>query len=280
MRVADVDRAVLHAAGAAVGALLGAAAARAADALPRRYEINVRASEGRQAEVRRSRVVVGVSIACALGVAHVLAGAPDLDVAHAGLLLVVNAALAAGVVASAAIDLEHMILPDELTLGGAAIALASSPLRFVGIREAIAGAALGLLLTYLPLLLYQRLRGIRGMGLGDAKMSAMAGAWHGVAGALLVVFAAATQLAIAAFVMRLAKIDVTLPESVQEDLKGLRGRAETGDARAKEALRGDPLARAARPGFLGMRLPLGPFLALACIEVLFLRRWLVDVLLR
>jgi hypothetical protein len=36
------------------------------------------------------------------------------------------------------------------------------------------------------------------------------------------------------------------------------------------------MASAPVDGTLGMRLPLGPFLALGCIEVLFLRRWLVE----
>jgi len=57
----------------------------------------------------------------------------DIEAWHALALLLVNVTVFAAIVSAAAIDLEHMILPNELTLGGAAICLLSSPLRSVGL---------------------------------------------------------------------------------------------------------------------------------------------------
>ena len=78
------------------------------------------------------------------------------------------------------IDWLHMRLPDSLTL----------PLLLAGLAatwwmqpEAIGEHALGALLGFLSLeglaLLYRRLRGREGIGRGDAKLLAAAGAWLG-----------------------------------------------------------------------------------------------------
>ena len=74
MRVSDVSPAVLYACGAALGALGGAAAAKAADVLPRRYGITHLATEPRRR--RRNVALVVASVACALGLAHIVAGHP------------------------------------------------------------------------------------------------------------------------------------------------------------------------------------------------------------
>ena len=81
---------------------------------------------------------------------------------------------------------------------------------------------------------------------------------------------------IAAGVMRILGLSYPIPESVTAEIASLRARAEAGDAAAREELDADPMAAEGRGGVLGMRLPFGPFLALGCIEVLFLRRWLTE----
>jgi len=101
--------------------------------------------------------------------------------------------------ALAAIDLVAWILPNALTL----------PLLLVGLLLAVGGerlpgmvplasptgAAVGAALGYLALaalaLLYRRLRGRDGIGLGDAKLLAAAGAWLGAERLPLVLLAAA-----------------------------------------------------------------------------------------
>ncbi len=274
MRVDDVDPNLLRAAGAVLGVVLGVFAAKLADVLPRRYGITHLVTGPRRS--RRNVALVVLSALCAAGIAHVLTGARDDSIVHASFLLVTNAVVASSVLAAAAIDLEHMILPNELTLGPAVLCLVSSPLRSIQLFGSVAGAIVGLAISYLPFLLYKRLRGQSGMGLGDAKLVLMAGAWHGIAGAPFVLFLGALQSALAAIVMRPLGLSYEEPESVKAEIQELRARAAAGDEDAKSELADDPMAGEAREGTLGMRLPLGPFLALGCIEVLFLRRWLVE----
>jgi len=274
MRVEDVDPNLLRAAGAFLGLALGAGATKLADGLPRRYGITHLVTPARRS--RRNVALLVLSMVCATGIAHVLTGARDDSLAHAAFLLVTNAVVVSAVLTAAAIDLEHMILPNELTIGPAVLCIASSPLRSIQLYGSVGGALVGLALSYVPFLLYKRMRGQSGMGLGDAKLALMAGAWHGIAGAPFVLFLGALQSALAALVMRIVGITYEEPESVKAEIRELRARAEAGDEEAKSELADDPMAGEAREGTLGMRLPLGPFLALACIEVLFLRRWLVD----
>jgi len=274
MRVADLDPRLLLATGAALGLALGGLAAKVADALPSRYGIT-HLTRG-PARTKRNAALVLLSTLCAIGIAAVLTRAPDVSAAHAALLLATNAVVAASVLAAAAIDLEHMILPNELTLGATVLCVATSPLRSVGLVGSIAGAVVGLAIAYLPFLLYKRLRGQSGMGLGDAKLALMAGAWFGVAGAPFVLFFGALQSALTAAAMRALGVSYGIPESVAAELRELRARADAGDEEAKSELADDPMAGDEREGTLGMRLPLGPFLALGCVEVLFLRVWLVE----
>jgi leader peptidase (prepilin peptidase)/N-methyltransferase len=274
MRVANLDPNLLRAGGAVLGLLVGLAATKGVDSLPRRYGITHIVTGPRRS--RRNVVIVLLSTLCWLGIAHVLTGARDVTIAHAGLLLVTNGLAATCVVAGAAIDLEHMILPNELTIGPAVLCLVTAPLRAVGIVSSVVGALLGLAIPYLALLLYRRLRGQTGMGLGDAKLALLAGAWHGITGAPFVLLFGALQSAVAAGVMHAFGLVYEVPESVRAQLAELRARAAAGDEDARSELEDDPMAAEARQGMLGMRLPLGPFLALGCIEFLFLRRWLIE----
>lgn len=274
MRVADLDPDLLRAGGAVLGLAFGLLATRAADVLPRRH--GIRHPVTGRPRARRNVALVILTVACWLGVAHVLAGAKDLTLSHALVLLATNGVAVTCTLAGAAIDLEHMILPNALTLGPALLCLATSPLRSIGFVGSIAGALVGLALSYLPQLVYSRIRGRSGMGLGDAKLAFMAGAWHGALGAPLVLLFGALQSVLAAGLMRMAGVRYRVPESVKAELDELRARARDGDAEAKSALDDDPMTAETGDGLLEMRLPLGPFLALACVEVLFLRRWLMD----
>lgn len=101
--------------------------------------------------------------------------------------------------ALAAIDLVAWLLPDLLTLPllAAGLLLAwlgggPSPLwPPVGLPSAALGALLGYLALAGLALLYRRLRGREGLGLGDAKLLAAAGAWLGVERLASVLLAAA-----------------------------------------------------------------------------------------
>ncbi|MDB5215192.1 MAG: hypothetical protein JWO86_3119 [Myxococcaceae bacterium] len=235
-----VSPATVRFAGALAGGLLGLASARLADVLPRRYDIK-HLVEGR-ARTLRNVAVVALSIAIGGWFGHLVTRVPDASIERALFYFSVNASLAVALVAAAAVDLEHMILPNELTLGGAVLALASSTWRGVGLVGSIVGIVVGLALTYLPFLLYKKLRGRSGMGLGDAKLAMFAGAWLGAPGAVFVVFAGALQSALCALVMRVLGVSFAVPASVQAELDDLRARADAGDEEARELLADDPMA--------------------------------------
>jgi len=95
------------------------------------------------------------------------------------------------------IDLETFLLPDALTLPGAAAALACSallpPLWTLGIgwQAGLSGAVLGGGGLWLLSVLYRRVRGIDGLGLGDAKLMLLVGALLGPVAVALTLFAGA-----------------------------------------------------------------------------------------
>ncbi len=101
-------------------------------------------------------------------------------------------------VALGAIDAEHLLLPDRITLPGIVAGVALQPwLGWVGWRGALLGAALGggvLLALYG---LWYLLRREEGLGLGDVKMLAMVGAFLGWRGVLVTLFFGALAGAVA-----------------------------------------------------------------------------------
>jgi len=193
---------------------------------------------------------------------------------------VADLALALGLVAGAFIDLEHMYLPDAITLGGAVLGVATASLRSMRFVDAIIGAAVGFVVVWLPFVfIYPRLRGRAGMGLGDAKLLMLAGAWFGWGGALFVLGAGAVQGTLVAIPLLLFKGKIEEPEAVRREREEMKKELEamTPEARAEaeKDLAADPLAEEAGPGLGQARMPFGPFLALATIECLLMGR---DVL--
>jgi leader peptidase (prepilin peptidase) / N-methyltransferase len=107
-----------------------------------------------------------------LFVLHVAAIGPEW-------LLVPRLLFAAAMVALFAIDLEHQILPNVITLpgivGGLAFSLALPP----GLTSAVIGTVAGGGLPYVIAWAYFLWRGVDGLGFGDVKMLAMIGAFLG-----------------------------------------------------------------------------------------------------
>ncbi|MEO8275935.1 MAG: prepilin peptidase [Thermoanaerobaculia bacterium] len=96
------------------------------------------------------------------------------------------AAFCAALVALAAIDVEHLLLPDKITLPGLAIGLAVQPfLSWGSVPGAIQGALLGAGILLVMAGLWEVTKGVEGMGLGDVKMLAMIGAFLGVHGVVV-----------------------------------------------------------------------------------------------
>jgi leader peptidase (prepilin peptidase) / N-methyltransferase len=94
-------------------------------------------------------------------------------------LLFVRLAFACALIALFGIDLRHQILPNRITLPGLAVGLVCSLFLPPGWQSAGAGALFGGVFPWLIAEAYLRLRGREGMGMGDFKMLAMAGAFLG-----------------------------------------------------------------------------------------------------
>jgi leader peptidase (prepilin peptidase)/N-methyltransferase len=86
------------------------------------------------------------------------------------------------------IDIDHRIIPDELSLGGLAAGLLLSFLPGGEWKMSVAGALLGGGILYATAFLYEKVRGAEGMGGGDIKLLAMIGAFVGWRGALATIF--------------------------------------------------------------------------------------------
>lgn len=274
MRVVELAPSLCLAVALVCSVLAGIGAVALADRLPGAYGIQLLVV-GKRRTVR-NLVVMFVTIAGGLGLGAILNGA-DVPIGRAAVFFFTNLLLVAGLAASAAVDFEHMVLPNELTLGGAVLALATSPWRIVGWKGALIGAAIGLFVSVVPAIFYKVVRGHSGVGLGDAKLAIMAGAWHGPVGALFVLLAGAVQSLLCAVVMRVLDVSYTTPPSVLAEIEELRRKAAAGDEDAKAELADDPMAVDGGEGLGKMRLPLGPFLALASIEFLFARPWITEL---
>jgi leader peptidase (prepilin peptidase)/N-methyltransferase len=225
--------------------------------------------------------------------------------------------LCMGLVAAAFIDIEHMFLPDRITIGGIVLGIATATLRGLPTESAAIGAVAGFLGCWLPFtFLYKGFLGRTGMGVGDAKLLALAGAWFGWQGAVFVLFAGAIHGTLYAAVTWVLGIENSLPVAVEDDIAELRKAAAEGDEEAIKALAEDPLTETEGDAFivrwvvngvrrLGLvktkepeaadeddahvvawedahaaagsrrpRIPFGPFLILACLELLFASDWI------
>jgi leader peptidase (prepilin peptidase)/N-methyltransferase len=93
-----------------------------------------------------------------------------------------GAGLALAMLAIAVVDGQSFLIPDPLNAAGLALGLANSAVLGQGdLVAAMAGSALRaavLALSFFGLrLIYARLRGRHGIGLGDVKLAAVAGIW-------------------------------------------------------------------------------------------------------
>lgn len=219
-------------------------------------------------------------------------------------------ALCLGLVAAAFIDAEHMFLPDSITLPGIVLGVATATLRGGTLVDAGVGALVGFFVVWLPFIfLYKGLLGRTGMGLGDAKLLALAGAWLGWPGALFTLFGGAVQGTLYAAALKLLGIDTGLPQAVKDDIAELERAAADGDEEAKQALAEDPLTEDESDAFIlrffrrlfgrpdppadeaahdepaadeepprRARIPFGPFLILAILELVFARDFIERLL--
>ncbi|MHA7871672.1 MAG: prepilin peptidase [Hyphococcus sp.] len=120
-----------------------------------------------------ARYPIVEALAAAAGAAAVLIGGAPAPSAAAALYLWMLLALAA-------IDWETGYLPDALTLPLIVLGLAvNSAAMFAPLPDALVGAVAGFAVFWAVGAGFQSLRGIEGLGLGDAKLLAALGAWLG-----------------------------------------------------------------------------------------------------
>ena len=117
--------------------------------------------------------------------------------------------------ALAVTDWERMVLPDALTLPGAALGLVlSGPRSDLDLLTSATGALLGATLLFSLRALWLRFRGVEAVGLGDVKLLLLIGAFLGPSAALgAVALAAALGVLVAGPLLLLGRIrrDTPLP---------------------------------------------------------------------
>lgn len=168
--------------------------------------------------------------------------------------LLVGGIFLGGLIIATFVDLEHFIIPDEVSLGGGMALLALGAFRDAADpSDLLLGAGMGYLIIQVPFIwLYEALRGRRGMGEGDSKLLFFIGACTGPAGVLFSLVAASFQGLIAAVALR-----KQLPEAPTE-------------ATPKE-----------ENGSWGQtKLPFGPLLALSALEYYFFGDVLIGAYLK
>lgn len=119
------------------------------------------------------------------------------------------------VLALAVIDARHFLLPDFLTLPLVPLGLGANALIDPGnLESAVIGAAAGFLAIVVVRQLYWWWRGREGIGLGDAKLLAAAGAWVGWPGLPSVVLIAALAALAATLIRHIPRGSIPLTERV------------------------------------------------------------------
>lgn len=175
-----------------------------------------------------------------------------------------------GLVIATFVDLEWMEIPDEVSLPGAALGLATAGFRASpGAVEAAVGAGVGFLIIQLLFVWgYEILTGRRGMGEGDAKLLLMIGAFLGWQSVLFVLVAGSVQGLVAAAIGMIFGVPLipTRPDELTEDERAASSAAASASVSAS-AETDAQVAEAPASGPPAM--VFGPMLALAALEYLF-----------
>lgn len=112
--------------------------------------------------------------------------------------------------ALAAIDIDHFVLPDRITLPGIIVGLALQPwLPGTRFLEAVGGVLIGAGILVMIINYWYWLRGEEGMGMGDVNMLALVGAFLGWEGVAVTLFTSALAGALTGLALMLAgKLDL------------------------------------------------------------------------
>lgn len=179
-----------------------------------------------------------------------------------------------GLVIATFVDLEWMEIPDEVSLPGAALGLATAGFReSPGALQAAVGAGVGFLVVQLVFVWgYEILTGRRGMGEGDAKLLLMIGAFLGWQSVLFVLVAGSFQGLFVAGVAMILGVPLIpqRPDELEEDEAegGAEGKPPEAPAAAAPVPESSPeqgQGSASHPPMMVF----GPMLAVSAIEYLF-----------
>lgn len=203
----------------------------------------------------RYAVVELVLALLAAGIARTTLAAGELPAELAAAQFFAWFGFAFALVTTAAIDLERYLVPNAIVLPGVAVGIVANafvlPLGWM--EPAIAAAAGYAAVRGLFVEGYRLLTGRPGMGEGDATLLAMIGAFTGYRGAAFALFAGAAQGLLVGGGMVVRRRRRNEPEPVFEE----------------ELDAGGAPPPAPPAGFLGARVPFGPFLAIGALEYLF-----------
>jgi leader peptidase (prepilin peptidase) / N-methyltransferase len=248
--------------------------------------------------------ILGAAIAVALCERYIVAAPEHQALLDASILAVLFFAFAGGLIIATFVDLEWMEIPDEVSIGGTALGLATASLRPGGasVEDLAIGAGGGFLLVQVLLVwTWERLTGRRGMGEGDAKLLMFIGAFLGWKGALFALVAGAIQGIVVAMIalatgMRTspaqpeekkeeaegeaapsseAPVPIATKDGVRASISNDGRELEIKDARGRLLWewRGEDTA------LLKRAIPFGPFLALGAFEFLFFGDPIVETYL-
>jgi leader peptidase (prepilin peptidase)/N-methyltransferase len=241
----------------------------------------------------RYPVVEALSGVLCLAIAHqhIVSALDETPLYQAALQALAYFAFVGGLIIATFVDLDFMEIPDEVSLPGAALGLATAVFRDQpGAEAAALGAGGGFLLIQLLFVwTYEHLTGRRGMGEGDSKLLMMIGAFLGWQGALFAVFAGAAQGLLTFVLTRITRM-VAGPEDaaaasgdmpVEVPAAESGGGFDAGEPAVESAEALDDADDEPEPQYWGhFKLPFGPFLALGALEYLFFGDFAIDAWFR
>ena len=245
----------------------------------------------------------GAALCLALAERYIVGAAPGATLADTALTTLLYFAFAGGLLVATFVDLEWMEIPDEVSIGGTALGLATVAFRdpSPSVTDLAVGAGAGyLLVQILAVWGWERLTGRRGMGEGDSKLLMFVGAFLGWKGAIFALVGGALQGLIVTAIVLLAgrrtgpsseaeaplveddpswtpPAPLELSDGTKAELKDGGHALEVRDRHARLLW-----AHAIDPeegGLMRRAIPFGPFIALGALEFLFFGEPLLEAYL-
>ena len=221
-----------------------------------------------------------LSLAVWFGLSRPVDGSPPPILADALMAWIFLFVFVLDLMAIALIDLDTMRIPDVLSLPGIALGLVLAAIGGHVTGVTLEASLLGMLIGGGSLLVvtygYFALTGREGMGLGDYRLMAMVGAFLGWQALLVLLVASAAQGIVFAVIARFTGLARHLPhpdefdEYESDDAEPAEGAAEPDPPDSEDA-------EDAADTFRHMAIPFGPFIALAALEWLVFKPWLMEL---